>query len=135
MIRVIKHLLTPKIIRFFAVLYTITIIYGSLIKTSNIPELYLGLSDKVIHAVAYFFLSCIWFFGVFSKKSNFFKTIFAVAGIIFIFGIIIEVLQEVFSTGRQADFYDVMANCVGILAASVLIISLNKILFRLNFEN
>lgn len=135
MIRIIKHLLTPKIIRFFAVLYTVAIVYGSLIKTTNIPELQFDVPDKVAHGVAYFFLTAIWFLNFFQKKTTFFKTIFVVSGVTFLFGIVIEVLQGAFSIGRQADFYDVIANFVGILTAVILTISFKKMLFRLKFKN
>lgn len=135
MIRIIKHLLTPKIIRLLAVLYTVAIVFGSLIKTQTVHALQFDLSDKAIHVIAYFFLTCIWFLSFFQKKILFFKTIFIVTCFVFLFGIIIELLQETFSEDRQADFYDVVANFAGILIAVILIISLKKMLFRLKFKN
>jgi VanZ family protein len=38
----------------------------------------------------------------------------------FVYGIIIEVLQESFTSSRKGDFYDVMANLTGIICALML---------------
>lgn len=38
----------------------------------------------------------------------------------FVYGIIIEVLQEGFTLSRKGDFYDVMANLTGIICAVML---------------
>lgn len=40
--------------------------------------------------------------------------------LVFIYGIIIEMLQECFTSSRNGDFYDVMANLTGIICALML---------------
>ena len=47
------------------------------------------------------------------------KQIFSVVTAVFIYGIIIEILQGVFTNNRQADLYDVFANLAGITVAMV----------------
>lgn len=49
----------------------------------------------------------------------------------FVYGIIIEVLQENFTSGRKGDFYDVLANLTGIVCA----VMLNKfVIERISFR-
>lgn len=72
--------------------------------------------DKILHFSAYFVLTISWLVAFY--KSIYHKLpLINVVIALFIYGIIIEVLQEVFTTYRQADLFDILANSIGILIA------------------
>jgi len=73
-------------------------------------------SDKISHAIAYFALTISWFFAV-KKTHGRVAPKLVIIGAIFIFGIIIEVLQEYVTSNRMLDFKDIIANTVGVLTA------------------
>ncbi|GGD83107.1 VanZ family protein [Planktosalinus lacus] len=127
----IKSLLAPKLLFTAALLYTCFIAYGSLVNTGSLPKLDYAVSDKLIHALSYFLLFIVWFFYLIFKSNKIFyfkKTTFLCV-IVFCYGIVIEVLQGTVTTVREADYYDVIANGVGILfGCFVVILSKNKIL-------
>ena len=124
----IKNLLEHKIAFTFAILLTVAITVGSLAPTTN-PEIKAVLSyDKLVHGLAYCILTLSWFFAF--KKSNS-KKIISIAILIFLYGIIIEVLQNIFTQYRKADLLDILANGLGVFTAFFLIrtIFINKKLY------
>ena len=135
--KLIKHLLKAKTLLFFAVSYTVILTYGSLVNSQDLPSISLNTSDKLLHFIGYFVFFMCWFFYLFirnkTKLKNIFFNIF-IAGTFF--GIIIEVLQTVVTTSRQADIYDIFANCFGLLIAALLLYIFRKklILLKTNFS-
>ncbi len=115
MLKRIKTLLEDKAI-FIAISITIFIAILSLIKTNNIPLESFSNSDKVYHAIAYFFLMLSWLY-TFHKKEAFNKNVKYVILACFIYGIIIEVLQGVTTTYRTASYLDMLANGSGVVLA------------------
>lgn len=115
MLKRIKTLLEDKAI-FIAISITIFIAILSLIKTDNIPLESFSNSDKVYHAIAYFFLMLSWLY-TFHKKEAFNKNVKYVILACFIYGIIIEVLQGVATTYRTASYLDMLANGSGVVLA------------------
>jgi VanZ family protein len=75
--------------------------------------------DKAVHALMYFTLSFSWLKTL--KKANYQKTscFYKVLLLIVIYGIIIEVLQEVVTPNRHGELNDVLANIVGIGIAAI----------------
>ncbi|WP_367274559.1 VanZ family protein [uncultured Lutibacter sp.] len=116
---IIKNLLERKLYFFVAIYFTIVITIGSLISINSIIKLpSVNYLDKFLHILAYFLLTLSWLFAL--KKSFKLKKKFVLLIIvIFIYGIIIEVLQGSFTNYRQADIYDMFANLGGILIAYV----------------
>lgn len=102
---------------------------GSLISTNTITKVNIELSDKTLHTVAYFFLSVVWaIYATLSfHKISKTKIILFTSVLIFIYGMIIEVIQENFVPTRQADILDVLANTIGIL--------LGILIFNLSIKN
>lgn len=129
MIKLIKHLLGHKFLLFCAISFTIIITTGSLISTNAIPKVDFEISDKTIHTTAYFFLFVVWaIYATLSiYKASKAKIILLTSVLIFIYGIIIEVIQENFVPTRQADLFDVLANTIGIL--------LGILFFNLSIKN
>lgn len=116
----IKHLLTPKFFLALAILSTVTILVGSMVTVDLQPDLEIKISDKFMHAIAYFFLSSLWFLALLPQRGYTLKNVSLIALLVFFYGIIIEVLQGAFTHTREADLYDILANFVGVVIAGVL---------------
>ncbi|MHA6279421.1 VanZ family protein [Salinimicrobium sp. CAU 1759] len=116
-----------------AILYTGLILYLSLINLADTPVKDLGMSDKMMHGGAYFGLGLLWMlYGTFGfKDKGLFKRIIVTSVISIAFGIFIEVLQDTLTNYRQLDFYDILANTIGVFVAGVFVWSLRKYLIRL----
>jgi VanZ family protein len=106
-------------------LITIAITVGSLISLNNGLGIGVQFSDKILHASGYCLLTISWLL-TFRPKTYLWKSIILVTLTVFIYGIIIEILQGVFTYNRQADIYDVFANLLGITIATVFFISVLK---------
>ena len=91
------------------------------------------MSDKMMHGGAYFGLGLLWMlFATFTfEDKGLFKRIIVISVISIAFGIFIEVLQDTLTSYRQLDFYDILANTIGVVVAGVFVWSLRKYLIRL----
>ncbi len=120
MLQRIKKLLEHNLIT-LAVIATIII---AILSLTAIPKINFGLelksSDKILHVLAYFTLSTVWFLALQKKMSNLYSRLFLIFTLI-IYGIILEVLQGGITNYRTGDFYDVIANTIGVLLAVLLI--------------
>jgi VanZ family protein len=87
--------------------------YGTLAPSQYVPDLHLW--DKLEHATAFFGMTC-WFSGI-VRRSRY--SVLAVW--MLIFGGAIEILQGVMGLGRDMDFWDWVADAVGIFFALVLV--------------
>ena len=116
-----------------AILYTGIILYLSLINLADTPVKDLGMSDKIMHGGAYLGLGLLWMvYGLFSfERERLFKKIVVISLISIAFGIFIEVLQDTMTDYRQLDFYDILANSIGVLVAALVVWIFRKYLIRL----
>ncbi|WP_084530210.1 VanZ family protein [Flavobacterium cucumis] len=87
---------------------------GSLARINSIPNISIVGNDKMVHFIFYFVLFLLWFVALNRKKKEN-RLNFCILIFILIFGIIIEVLQGMFTQNRQADFSDIVANFGGVL--------------------
>jgi VanZ family protein len=121
----IKKLLDRKAYT-IAILITAFVTISSLVSLKGISSLSIKIShfDKIVHAISYFILALSWFFAT---QNDFKKKNFKVLLILLLisFGIIIEALQGGLTTYRQADFYDILANSIGVLVAAIFFKKLN----------
>ncbi|WP_367158764.1 VanZ family protein [Lutibacter sp.] len=62
----------------------------------------------------------------FKKKSKVLNISILIFLAILLYGIIIEVLQKVFTTYRQFDLFDIFANLIGIILAFILFFVVSK---------
>lgn len=113
---------------FISVLYTLALAVVCLISLKNVPDVGLAYADKIFHCLTYFIFTLLWFgsfvlrFGYPKVKALLFSAFFAI-----IFGIIVEVLQGKVTTTRTLDFYDVIANTLGVvLAVVILMLNIRK---------
>ena len=123
----IKILLNHKKVNLvIAIFITINIAILCLIKPSNPPVLNIRHFDKLNHGAAYFFLTFFWLLA-FRKKSNNLPILLLCS----FYGIIIEVLQSSLTTYRTAEYYDIIANTIGVLLAFAVfrLFFIKKILF------
>src|SRR5690554_6937928 len=130
--KIIKHLFKANTRFVVAVLYTITIAYGSLVNSNNLPDFSIKGSDKTLHFFAYFMLFIVWFFYLyFRSNAKLLYTSFKLFIIGTLFGIIIEVLQTTITHSRQADVYDIIANCAGLAVAGFAVYLFRKKIIQL----
>jgi len=114
--QLIKRLSEPKLLLGLSLGYTVLITVLSLVPTSNLPKVKFEWSDKIAHLFIYLGLSFIWLLFIHLKFRILSSKVAAlVIATCFFYGIVIEVLQQLFVTSGQADLYDVIANAVGIL--------------------
>ena len=104
---------------YIALFLTVLITVGSLISLRNVSVVHVSNSDKFVHVVAYFLLTVSWLLSA-GNKIKYLWHVIAIVFLVFVYGIIIEVLQGAITNVRQADIYDVLANSTGILAALII---------------
>jgi len=117
-----------KSVLVITILYSLALAAVCLIKIDDLPKLEVSNADKIFHALSYVVLTFLWyatFHVCFRLKKT--KALTYGAGISIIFGIIIEVLQAVFTTTRHSDIFDVFANSLGVLFTATVILLKNRI--------
>ena len=119
MLKRIKILLLNNL---FLIAFTVTIgiLYLSLIKVTNIPNLEVKNIDMIFHSFAYFVLATCWLFTYYKKP----KIKYIIIAACVFFGIIIELLQTKLTAYRTGDLIDVLANAFGVLLALIFFLSL-----------
>lgn len=125
MMQLIKRLLGGNSIGIIAVLYHVVITVLMLLPSANISYINVSHFDKLIHTGIYVFLFVFWAFTrLRNRKLN--PNYAWVAIGLFIYGIVIEVLQEKWIVTRTFDFWDIVANTVGIVIGFILFHELRK---------
>jgi len=107
-----------------AIAWTVLIAILCLISFSDLPSIQVKSADKYVHVTFHFIFVLLWGFYV-SKSSAKIKIskIIRVVLVSITYGIVIEGLQELLTTTRHADIYDVLANLTGaLLALSVFVL-------------
>lgn len=120
MMRVIKNLLGSKTVFAAAVVYSCLTTFLFFMPTSGLPKVGISQFDKIVHNCIFITLSILWqlyFYikGVENKR----KFILLFLLIMLVYGILIEVFQELFTASRTADPFDVIANMIGVVIGIV----------------
>jgi len=113
-----------------SIVYSIVLAALSLIKINAVTQEFPLNTDKVFHALAYFIFTLLWFFTLFIKNQNKVRALIYAFVSSIIFGLIIEILQGTITQNRQSDVNDLIANTIGTIIASIIIISLKKGLLK-----
>jgi len=110
-----------------AITFTIFLTVSSLVSFSGIKTISISIAnfDKIVHFILYFVLTLTWFFATQHYVKTTKDKLILIAALIG-YGIIIEALQDGITTHRHADFYDILANSVGVLVAATLFSKLNR---------
>ena len=107
------------------VVYALALTIGSLANVGDLPSLGSSFDDKIIHLAAYFFFTVLVFNYCNEVKLGRALLISAVS--VIVYGIIIEVLQQVMTSYRTLDVYDALANTLGVVFATIIIRFRNKL--------
>ncbi len=110
-----------------AIAFTIFITVTSLISLKGLKTVSISINnfDKIVHFTSYFILTLSWFFATQALTKKRKNKIILVLSLIS-YGIIIEALQGSMTTHRQADIYDILANSIGVILATILFPRLNR---------
>ena len=112
-----------------AVFYTVSLLIVSLITVDfgGLDSIVPSYGDKIFHFVAYGLLTLLWFYAIKHKlKFSKIKTLFLVGVSCAVFGAIVEVLQKVLTISRFYDEADMLANILGVLFMSMIIVFVKK---------
>ena len=126
---IIKPLLVlKKYALFIAITYSLILVIISLTSLKGLPELGVSFADKIYHFFAYALLTYLWFaVFLFRLTTKRIKAICYAALISIVYGIIIEVLQGGVTTSRISDVYDGIANTLGVLLTSLVLLIYKKL--------
>jgi glycopeptide antibiotics resistance protein len=111
-----------------AIFWTGIVTFLCLVQLNNVPFRSVSNLDKLVHTFFHFVFTMLWFL-FFKKQLNSLdssKPLGISFLLSFVFGISIEILQELFTTTRHADVFDVLANLFGAILATLAIVFLNK---------
>ncbi len=102
---------------FLALSWTTLVFLLCLVSVGNLPSLSIKVSglDKYVHFTFHFVFSILWF--LYLKNKNIKPILLKIFLASFCFGILIEICQSLFTTSRQADVLDVLANASGAISA------------------
>jgi VanZ family protein len=116
----------PKKTLFFlaGVLWTVVILILCLVQSNKLPVVQIENLDKYVHAFLHFIFTTLWilFFRTQIKNANKYKPLFVSFMLSVILGIMVEILQQQFTTSRAADTFDVLANISGATLAVFLVL-------------
>ena len=116
MLKDIKNWLEPSSI-WIALFGTLGVVALSLTKIgAYVPTHDVTHLDKVMHFGAYFVLTVFWMFALKNGSKQLIRSLLVAIGLILL-GIILEVVQGVFTTYRTFDWWDVLANSLGVVVA------------------
>lgn len=109
-----------------SLIWTSSILVLCLEPFNDLPEVGVKNADKYVHFTFHFVFVILWTlyfnFKIADKLVKFAKAIVIVS---FLFGILIELAQQFFTTTRKADILDVCANTTGAITALIIILVYN----------
>ena len=128
LVRHTKNLLVLKQLYFVATLFWAGVIaFFCLVQIDTVPLGNVSNLDKVVHLFLHFVLTilCFSFFQKYTNSVNTWKSALPSFLFSFIFGIGIEITQELCTTTRHADVFDVLANLSGAILGIAVVFLLN----------
>jgi VanZ family protein len=115
-----KTLLAHKRLRLgLALLWTLFIGVLCLVDFQEFPTVSLTGADKYVHAIFYLIFTLLWFNCFKDTLKRALLSVFLAA---IAYGILIEIMQGLFTQTRQADIKDVAANSFGAILAALIIL-------------
>lgn len=113
--RPIRSLLGTKNVFILAVTYSVVVSMLFFLPTSDLPKIGFSGVDKIVHVSIYIGAMVLWqlYFYLRQEGHLSLRMVALLLGIFVVYGIIVEVCQELFTATREADAYDVLANFTG----------------------
>ena len=96
MIKLIKRLLEPKMVRQLAILFTLFATFLFLFPAKGKQSINIPYVDKIVHIGLFFGLTVLWQFFQLTFKKHKIKRVIVVAFLLILYGTVIEVSQELF---------------------------------------
>lgn len=97
-----------------AIVLSILVAIVSLMPSSGVPKVEIKHLDKLVHFTMYFILSIIYSLALsFKYKKQHFKRWVYPFLLALSFGMLIEIAQEWFTSTRNFDIFDILANGIG----------------------
>lgn len=128
LVRHTKNLLVLKQLYFVATLFWAGVIaFFCLVQIETVPLGNVSNLDKVVHLFFHFVLTilCFSFLQKHTNSVHIWKSTLPAFLFSFIFGIGIEITQELATATRHADVFDVLANVSGAILGIVVVLLLN----------
>ncbi|HLV45643.1 MAG TPA: VanZ family protein [Flavobacterium sp.] len=114
-----------------AICWNVMILIFCLINLSNInsvQKIAFPHIDKIVHFVFYTTASFLWLWALSARKKKLFPFAIklVVVGLI-LFGLMVEILQDVFPTKRSFEWLDVLCNTAGVITGTGIYLIYQKI--------
>lgn len=131
----IKNLLAHKYFYLLlAEIWTLSIAFLCLISFNTLPDFGVKSADKYVHFTFHFGFTILWVLYLITKKSDTKQILKSVLIKVFIasllYGIVIEIAQSLFTTTREGDVFDVLANTSGSITAVLLVLIYTSTFFK-----
>ena len=111
------HLLfRARIARVITIILILIAIVGSLSPPQQMDQVTFNLSDKLIHSL---YFTGLTFFWIKSNEEPRNQRLIKTALLVFVFGLVLEILQGILPIQRNMDILDLLANSTGIFLAIV----------------
>lgn len=93
-------------------IYLVNIALLSLSPSYNLPVIHIPYIDKLVHICMYLGLSFLagWSYDIGHRKMKF---MYLLVGGVFMYGVLMEILQRTMHNGRAFEFRDMLANLTG----------------------
>ena len=121
-------MLNKKLALLLYIIYLFIVTYISLVSIDTKVKIKVDFADKIAHIGIHFINVCLLY--IVASKYRFNIRLVLLLAISVVYGIIIEVLQEVFTINRQLDVYDMLANTFGATIALIFITLKGKTLVK-----
>lgn len=120
-----NSLVHKKIPQSLAIGWTFLILILCLIRFGDLPEVRVEGGDKYVHFTFHFIFTLLWSYSKYVSKGRIeVWDVMKIVLLSLLYGIVIEFLQETFTTTRSADVFDVLANLAGALLAFFIVIGI-----------
>lgn len=126
--------MVARILFIGASLYTLALTIGSLVQLGKISVGNFKPTDKFLHFIAYLALVILWqLYIVFREREfkQYYSYLIKISVLAIAFGMLIEVLQGALTSFREPDWWDILANSLGVMSAAMLLLLSKGILQRL----
>lgn len=116
---------SSKVYLFAATAYTFLLLYFSLGNPDKVlPETGIEFQDKIFHLIAYIVLAIVW--SLYFLKSHLKNALVISFLSTLTFGVLLEILQEVINPLRNYDNLDLLANCLGVIIGTIIVVLYNR---------